>query len=160
MARLEDLSFPHRMFMRAYRFRSVDWLPGASLKKPLSESKFALITTAAMHLPEQPAFDPNICGGDCSFRELPVDADLNQLKIAHRSSEFDQTGARQDRNLVFPRDRFQELVSDGKVGALNHRHFSFMGSITAPERLISETAPAVAELLRQDQVDAVYLLPV
>ena len=160
MARLEDLSFPHRMFMKAYRFRSVDWLPGASLDKPLSESKFALVTSAALHLPEQPAFDANLRGGDCSFRELPTDVDLSQLKIAHRSSAFDQTGALEDPNLVFPRDRFRELVSDGKVGALNHRHFSFMGSITAPGSLISETAPAVATLLLQDQVDAVYLLPV
>ena len=160
MARLEDLSFAHRMFMRAYQFRSVDWQPGAALNKPLTESKFALITTAALHLPEQLAFDSDIRGGDCSFRELPVDVDLNRLKIAHRSSDFDQTGALEDRNLVFPRDRFQELVSGGKVGALNHRHFSFMGSITVPRRLISETAPAVAELLRRDQVDAAYLLPV
>jgi D-proline reductase (dithiol) PrdB len=46
------------------------------------------------------------------------------------------------------------------VGALNHRHFSFMGSITAPGRLISETAPAVAQLLQEDQVDAAFLVPV
>jgi D-proline reductase (dithiol) PrdB len=160
MATLDDLSFTHRMFMRTYKFCSVDWLPGASLNKPLSGSKFALVTTAALHLPDQPAFDSGIRGGDSSFRELPVDVDLSQLRIAHRSSEFDQTGAREGPNLVFPRDRFQELVSAGKAGALNHRHFSFMGSITAPGQLISETAPAVAELLRQDRVDAVFLLPV
>ncbi len=160
MARIEDLTLPHRLFMKAYRYRLVDWRPGALLSKPLSESKFALITTAALHLPEQPAFDLDISGGDCSFRELPVDVELKQLKIAHRSSDFDQTGAQEDRNLVFPRDRFRELISRGEVAALNHRHFSFMGSITKPERLISETAPAVAELLRQDQVDAVCLLPV
>ena len=160
MARIEDLSLSHRLFMKTYRFHSVDWQPGASLTKPLSESKVALVATAGLHLLEQPAFDTNLHGGDCSFRELPVDVALSQLRIAHRSSDFDQTGAREDPNLVFPRDRFRELVSQGQVGALNHRHFSFMGSITAPEPLISETAPAVAELLRQDQVDAAYLLPV
>jgi len=160
MAHIEDLTLPHRLFMKTYRYRSVDWRPGAPLSKPLSESKFALITTAALHRPDQPAFDLEIHGGDCSFRELAVDVELKQLKIAHRSSDFDQTGAQEDRNLVFPRDRFRELISSGKVGALNHRHFSFMGSITGPERLISETAPAVAKLLRQDRVDAVCLLPV
>jgi D-proline reductase (dithiol) PrdB len=159
MARLEDLSLSHRLFMKTHRFHSVDWEPGASLNKPLSESKLALVTTAALHLPEQPPFDMNLRGGDSSFRELPVDVELSQLKISHRSADFDQTGAREDPNLVFPRDRFWELVSGGKVGALNHRHFSFMGSIIEPGRLISETGPEVAELLRQDQVDAVYLLP-
>ncbi|HXB21926.1 MAG TPA: glycine/sarcosine/betaine reductase selenoprotein B family protein [Candidatus Solibacter sp.] len=160
MARIEDLSLPHRIFMKAYRFHSEDWRPGASLDKRLSESKIALVTTAALHLPEQPAFDDNIRGGDSSFRELPADVDVSQLKIAHRSSAFDQTGALQDRNLVFPLDRFRELVSRGTAGALNHRHFSLMGSITAPARLISETAPAVASLLRKDEVDTAFLLPV
>jgi D-proline reductase (dithiol) PrdB len=160
MAHIEDLKFTHRVFMKTYRYRYVDWSPGASLEKPLAEAKFALVTTAALHLPEQPPFDHDIRGGDCSFRELPGDIGVNRLKIAHRSSAFDQTGALQDRNLVFPLDRFRELVEQGTVGALNHRHFSFMGSITAPRRLISETAPAVVRFLWQDRVDAVFLIPV
>ena len=160
MARIEDLTLTHRLFMKAYRYRTIDWSPGACLNKALSESKVALVTTAALHLPEQPAFSHDIRGGDCSFRELPGSAEVNQLKIAHRSSAFDQTGAREDRNLVFPLDRFRELVAQRILGALNHRHFSFMGSITDPGRLISETAPAVANLLRQDQVDAAFLVPV
>ena len=67
--------------------------------------------------------------------------------------------ALQDRNLVFPLDRFRELAAQGTIGTLNHRHFSFMGSISAPGRLISETAAAVAALLRQDEVDAAFLVP-
>ena len=45
-------------------------------------------------------------------------------------------------------------------GALNHRHFSFMGSITKPEKLLDETAIQVAKMLREDEVDAVFLTPV
>jgi len=81
--------------------------------------------------------------------------ELQKLRIGHRSSAFDQTGALRDRNLVFPLDRFRELVARREVGSLNHRHFSFMGSITAPRRLISETAPQVATKPR-----AVFLVPV
>lgn len=159
MARIEDLKFTHRLFMRSYQFRHFDWYPGAHLEKPQSRANVALITTAALHLPEQAAFDPNIRGGDCSFRELPGTVDVSNLRIAHRSSAFDQSGAMKDRNLVFPLDRFRELVAKQKLGTLNHRHFSFMGSITAPSRLISETAPAVAGLLQQDRVDAAFLVP-
>ena len=160
MARLSELQLHHRLFMRAYPYRRVDWGSGARLEKPLARSKLALITTAALHLPEQPAFDDSMRGGDCSFRELPGNVDVQQLRIAHRSSAFDQTGAREDRNLVLPLDRLRELVACGEVGALNHRHFSFMGSISAPGKLMAETAPAVAELLHQDQADAVLLVPV
>lgn len=160
MARIADLTLAHRLFMKAYRYRTFDWSPGAHLNMALSESKVVLVTTAALHLPEQPAFGHDTRGGDCSFRELSGSVDVNQLKIAHPSSAFDQTGAWEDRNLVFPLDRFRELVAQRTLGALNHRHFSFMGSITDPGRLISETAPAVAHLLRQDKVDAAFLVPV
>jgi len=81
------------------------------------------------------------------------------LKIAQRSSDFDQTGAREDRNLVFPLDRFRELAERGEIGGLNGRQFSFMGSISAPGRLISDSAPRVAETLREDGVDAAFLVP-
>jgi len=159
MAQLKDLKLTHRLFVENYPFRKVDWAPGARLVKPLSQSKFALISSAGVHLAGQPPFDLAQRGGDFSFRELPGNLDVRQLKIAQRSSDFDQTGALQDANLVFPLDRFRELVERGEIAALNHRHFSFMGSISAPGRLLAESAPRVAEMLREDGVDAAFLVP-
>lgn len=62
--------------------------------------------------------------------------------------------------MVFPLNRFRKLAEQGELGALNHRHFSFMGSITAPGRLISRSGRQVAEKPRDDGVDAVFLVPV
>ncbi|NBO63817.1 MAG: hypothetical protein EBU88_03005, partial [Acidobacteria bacterium] len=81
------------------------------------------------------------------------------LTESHRSQSFDHQGVAADRNLAFPLDRFRELERAGIVGQLNHRHFSFMGSIVGPRPLIEETAPAVAQMLREDGVDAVFLTP-
>ena len=159
MARLEELKLVHRLFMKAYRCRSCDWRPGARLVRPLRESKLALITTAGLHVPSQSAFSASIRGGDFSFREIPEDISLRGLKISHCSRAFERSGARQDRNLVFPLDRCRELVERGELGALNHRHFSFMGAISAPARLISRTAPQVTRMLGDDGVDAVLLVP-
>ena len=159
MARLEDLKLTHRLFVESYPFRTVDWSPGARMAKPLAQSKLALISSAGVHLPGQPPFDLAFRGGDFSFRELPSTLDGRQLKISQRSSDFDQTGARKDANLVFPIDRFRELEQRGEIAGLNHRHFSFMGSISAPGRLISDSAPRVAEMLREDSVDAAFLVP-
>lgn len=160
MARLEDLTLSDRLFVMAYRFRSFDWSPGARLSKPLHESRLALISSAGLHLPAQAAFDLETRGGDWSYREIPATQDVRELKIAHRSSEFDQEGARRDRNLVFPLDRLREMVERGEVGAVNHRHFGFMGSVTAPGRLMTQSAPEVAEKLHEDLADAVLLVPV
>jgi D-proline reductase (dithiol) PrdB len=54
----------------------------------------------------------------------------------------------------------QELRAEGFIRAINHRHFSFMGSITAPARLMKDSAPAVADALLADRVEAVLLVPI
>ena len=149
-----------RAFMRFYRYKRYDWTPNAPLEKPLNECRFGLVTTAGLHLPDQPPFDDELKAGDHSYREIPYDIDATTLQIAHKSTAFDQSGAHDDRNLVFPLDRFRELEQEKNIGELNHRHFSFMGSITAPKRLIKETAPEVAQAFKTDGVDAVFLTPV
>ena len=65
-----------------------------------------------------------------------------------------------DPNLAFPLDRARELAALGLVGSLNRRHLSFMGSITAPGRLVRHTAPEAARLLVEDGVDVALLVPV
>ena len=87
-------------------------------------------------------------------------SDWATLIESHKSDAFDHTGIEADRNLAFPLDRFRELEARGVIGALNHRHFSFMGSIVGPRKLIEETAPQVAEMLREDGVNVALLTPV
>jgi len=159
MAELDELPLWMRAFMKTYHYRQSEWSTAAPVK-PLREAKIALVTTAGLHTPEQPAFDASNKGGDCSYRWIPGEISVNDLQIAHRSKAFDHSGIEQDRNLCFPLDRFRELLGEGKIGDLNYRHLSFMGSITAPGRLIRETAPEAARLLKADQVDVAFLTPV
>jgi D-proline reductase (dithiol) PrdB len=67
---------------------------------------------------------------------------------------------REDPNIAFPIDRVRELVARGRIGSGNRRHLSFMGSITAPGRLIHDTAPMGAQFLVEDQVDVALLVPI
>ena len=72
MARLEDLKLSHRLFMKAYRYRSVGWWPGARLAKPLSEAKVALVSTAGLHKPVGELYpDPHLLAA-CRRREVPA----------------------------------------------------------------------------------------
>ncbi|MCW5983418.1 MAG: hypothetical protein KIT09_35325 [Bryobacteraceae bacterium] len=160
MARLSDLKFTYWLYMKGYRHRSHEWRPGACLRKPLSEARIALITTAAFHLPDQPPFNETVRGGDYSYREIPAASDARQLRIAHRSDAFDDAGLRADPNLALPLERLDELAREGIIGEVSPRHFSFMGSIPAPSRLVKTTAPEVAARLLDDKADAVLLTPV
>ena len=76
------------------------------------------------------------------------------------SDTFDIRGIASDKNLALPLDRLKSMTTGAVLGSVAPRHFSFMGSIAAPGRLIADTAPEVARMLLDDEVDAVLLTPV
>jgi D-proline reductase (dithiol) PrdB len=123
-------------------------------KKPLDQSRLALVTTGGVHLPDQPRFDIDDPAGDCSYREIPTTAD--ELTWTHAYYRPDEDS---DLDAVFPLETLRRLASAGVVGELSARHFSFMGAIHDPTRLVEETAPEVAGNLLEDQVDVVLLTP-
>ncbi len=123
-------------------------------KKPLDRSCLALVTTSGVHLPDQPRFDIDDPAGDCSYREIPMAA--NDLTWTHAYYRPDEGS---DLDAVFPLQTLRSLVGDGKVGGLSERHFSFMGAIHDPTRLVETTAPEVAGKLVEDRVDVVLLTP-
>ena len=51
------------------------------------------------------------------------------------------------------------MEAEGTIGRLAPRAISFMGSISAPGRLVMETAPEAAALLEADGVDVALLVP-
>jgi D-proline reductase (dithiol) PrdB len=157
---MSELPLSVRLFVKAYPWRRVDPVPWARLARPLAEARVALVSTAGLTLPSQEPFDNDVRGGDWSYREIPSDADVTTLVDSHRSSSYDHSGVHADPNLGFPLDRLRELADAGAIGAVNHRHFSLMGSITAPGRLTTRSAPAVADALAADGVDAVLLVPI
>lgn len=162
MATYDEMSLRTRLFMRAYPFGryTIDPVPCATMRRPLDRARLAVVTSAGLHTPQQPGFDHSIKLGDTSYREIPNDTNPQELIESHKSDSFDHSGVQADRNLVFPLDRLREMVAANEIGELNCRHFSFMGSIVNPRKLINDTAPTVARALRADDVDAVLLTPV
>ena len=160
MANLNEFSWEVRLFLKSYPWRRVNPTPWAPLKKPLHECNLALVSSAALVMPGQAPFDPSVRGGDPSFRFIDGDVDVRDLVETHPSHHFDHSGLAQDLNLAFPLDRARELVEWGRIGALNRRHLSLLGAITAPGRLIKETAPQAARCLVEDGVDVAMLCPV
>lgn len=128
--------------------------PFARPSKPLAECRVALVTTGGVHLPEQERFDIDDLAGDCSYREIPADAE--ELTWTHA---YYRPEDRSDLDAVFPLWTLRGLESEGVIGALNGRHFSFMGAIHDPAPLVEDTAPEVAAKLAADRVDAVLLTP-
>ena len=160
MGDLSEFPLKYKLFLKAYPWRRIDPVPWAPLQKPLKDSRLALVSSAGLVLPGQNPFDESIRGGDYSVREIPSDTDVSTLIDTHRSDLYDHAGLRQDPNLAFPLDRLRELVQKKRIGSLNHRQLSYMGSITAPGRLVKKTAPMDMRRLVEDGVDAALLVPV
>ena len=154
------LPLKYRLLLKTYRWRRIEPVPAAFRRRPLSQSRVALVTSAGLVAPGSPPFDLARRGGDPSFRLIPANAPGDGLEVHHRSEAFDRTGLAEDLNVIFPRDALAQLALEGVIGEVAPRHLSFMGSITAPGRLIRESAPEAAAVLVGDAVDVALLVPV
>jgi D-proline reductase (dithiol) PrdB len=159
MASLSDLSLRDRIWYHRYSFRRVEPLLASRLRLPMTDARIALVTSAGLHRPDDEPFGDEK-GGDWSFRIIPRGTAVDTLICTHPSGAWDRSGVERDANVAFPLDRLEEIAADGVIGNVAPRHVSFQGSITAPGRLVGRTAPAVAEMLVDDHVDAVILTPV
>jgi len=160
MGEFSEFSLSVRVFLRAYRWRRIDPVPWAPLEKPLAECRLALVSSAGFVSRDQQPFDESVRGGDVTFRGISNDVDVADLIDTHRSESFDHTGLSRDPNVAFPLDRVRELAESGRLGSLAPTHLSLMGSITAPGRLVRDTAPEAANALLHDSVDVALLVPV
>ena len=135
--------------------------PWTAMKKPLSECKVALVTTAGIHLRDDNPFrtDPNMPGGDTSFRVIPRSSSPLDIVQSHTSIAFDRTGINRDINVTFPMDRLEEMCEQGKIGSLSAHYYSFMGAPTEVTGLINDSAPEVAKRLMEEEVDVVLRTP-
>ena len=155
MVRLSDLPSHEQEHLLAKNGVTLGPVPWVVPAKPLAELRIALITTAGLHFRDNPAFD----FADASFRPIAGNEDADNLIMTHSSVNFDRSGFAEDVNLVFPIDRFRELAAANQIGSLASIHYSFMGAGLLPDAY-ERTAVQVAGLLKQDQVDAVFLTPV
>ena len=159
MATVSDLTLKDRLWYHRYRFRLVDPLPWAPPGPALVDATVALATSAGVHLPGDPPFE-KVKGGDFSYRWIPGDTRPRDLTCTHPSGAWDRSGVEADPNMAMPLDRLRELEAKGEIGRIAPRHASFQGSITAPMRLMRQTAPEMAQGMADDGVHVVLLTPV
>ncbi len=129
--------------------------PWQPLRKPLSECTLGLVASGGIYAAGQVAFHYR---DDTSFRVVPTDVKTEDLRATHFA--YDLTDARRDPNVVFPIDPLRKLVAEGAVGALASAAYTFMGGIYSSRRVAEQLAPAIAERVVADGVDAVLLVPV
>lgn len=157
------LDFASRQVMKAWAARQEHGpIPFTPLAKPLSECTVALVSTAGVARNDDRPFDQegerrNPWWGDPSFRAIPLGTTEKDVRVYHM--HIDPRFGEADLDVVLPMRRLAELAREGFVGRPAPTHYSMMGYILEPDELVAKTAPAMAERMRAEGVDAAALVP-
>ena len=157
------LDFASRQVMKAWAARQEPGvIPFTPLAKPLGECTVALISTAGVARNDDQPFDQererrDPWWGDPSFRVIPLGTTERDVRLYHLHIDPRVWGGRSRCRAADA--TAGELADEGVVGRPAPRHYSIMGYILEPTVLVEETAPAIAERMRRDGVDAAALVP-
>jgi D-proline reductase (dithiol) PrdB len=137
-----------RGFGNPYRWAHHEDAPFAPLTKPLSQSRVALITTAALTRESR------------SLKEVysaPTEPPPVALYTDHRSWDKNATHTR-DVESFLPIRRVAEFAGAGRIGGLSPR-FCGVPTDFSQRRTVDKYAPAVLDFCRTDAVDVALLVP-
>lgn len=136
------------------RNRAVHFTP---LRKPLAESRVALVSTGGIRLRTQRPFDVLRPDGDWSIRAIPSDSAAHDIRIDH--THYNHGDADDDVNCMFPIDRVRELIDAGFIGGMTRTFFGMMGFIPNGRHVVEEAGPELARCLSAEGTDVVFLTP-
>lgn len=157
------LDFASRQVMKAWAARQEPGvIPFTPLVKPLAECTVALLSTAGVARNDDRPFDQegerrDPWWGDPSFRVIPLGTTEKDVRLYHM--HIDPRFGESDLDVVLPMRRLTELSREGVVGPPAPTHYSVMGYSLEPTELVEQTAPAIAERMRAERVDAAALVP-
>ena len=157
------LDFASRQVMKAWASRErAGVIPFSPLAKALDQCTIALLSTAGIARNDDRPFDQeherrDAWWGAPSFRVIPLGSTEADVRLYHL--HIDPRFGQDDLDVVLPMRRLAELAHEGAVGHPARHHYSIMGYILEPDVIVHETAPAIAERMHADGVDAAALVP-
>ena len=142
-----------------YQWASNDDAPFTALSKPLSESRVALITTAAPYQPgkgdQGPGAPYNAAAKFYQVYSDTTDSDPD-LRISHIGIDRKHTTA-EDINTWFPLKQLRRLAADGRIGEVAPR---FHGAPTnrSQKTTIEQDCVELLDRIRQDEADVAVIV--
>ena len=134
-------------------------VPFTEVTTPLSRSRIALITTAAPYQPgrgdQGPGAPYNAAAKFYDVYAARSDEE-HDLRIAHVG--IDRAHMSEDQRVYFPLEAAHRAVDAGRIGSVAER---FYGAPTnrSQRHTLEVDCPRILELAREDEVDAVVLVP-
>lgn len=151
MVMIHDMPAVSREFISSLTIPSIDqsyWTTPA----PADQRRVAIVSSAGLSRRDDKPFSWH--ARDCRA----IHKHDRDLVMTHVALDYDRTAWQQDLNTIVPLDRLEEMEKAGEIGSVAEHHYSFMGASDPLD--MEKTVEQTAELLRQDNVNSVFLLPV
>jgi hypothetical protein len=144
---------------KPYRWAHFEDAPFAALKKPLADSRLALISTSEIaRRSDADQRTPLEKGELGNVYTIPSDTPLADL-YSHSLSFDKHATSLDDVNAFFPITPLQEKVAEGRIGSLAPNAIALFNAYSQ-RRTREVDAPEVLALCRADAVDVALLVPV
>jgi hypothetical protein len=143
-----------RHFYRAKGFSPYQWarhssIPWQKLRKPLAESRVALVSTA---VPDEAILKPERVATSWGLAEAPTNFGTQEL------SWDKQTTHTNDRRSYFPLEDLLAAAQSGLIGSVAPR-FHFLPTHFSQRQTVTRDGPAITRACIDDEVDIAILVP-
>jgi len=149
-------------YEKTYNYAHNVDIPFTPLKKPLSESRVTLVSTASFVLMDEqgyPLEEPKMIGtNELEVFTAPSDWPADRILSTSEDHDRYQTDMT-DVNAFFPTTRMQEFLEEGAFGSLSKNYYRTLPNYS--QRKTTETdGPEILRQCREDHVDVALLTPV
>ena len=146
-------------YEQPYRWAQFVDVPFVPLKKPVSQSRVVVLTTAAQFQPDKGDQGPwssyNSAAKFYRIYSVPVDP-VPDLRISHVGIDRVHTSQEDNRSWL-PLAQLQRLQREGRIGQLNERLHG-VPTNRSHKTTLEQDCPEMLALLREDKVDVAVLV--
>ena len=149
-------------YEKTYNYAHNMDIPFTPLKKPISESRVTLVTTASFVLMDKEDHlleEPKMLGtNELEVFTAPSDWPADRILSTSEDHDRYQTDMK-DVNAFFPTKRMQEFLKEGVFGSLSKNYYRTLPNYS--HRKTTELdGPEILRQCREDNVDVALLTPV
>jgi len=147
-------------YEKPYEWANFADVPFTPLAKPLSKCRVGLIGTSEVAVRFDPATEQDPISEEDFRGVYPIPAATPTEKLYSRTLSFDRNATHlDDVNAFYPIDRLREAVADGRIGSMPARVYGAYNNYSQ-RKVLGQEAPKALNFCRQDELDAIIMVPV
>ena len=137
-------------------------IPWTPMKKSLSQTTLALVTSAGISLKTDPPFDmerekKEAIWGDRSYRAIPRGTTEKDIEVNHL--HINTNYIKRDINVILPLARMAEFEHEKIIGRLAPTSYSFYGFQWENTDFLKEAIEPISKKMKLEGVEAVLMTP-